>query len=301
MENKMKRTKEPPGIEVYYDTLTEIFRLQSGIMTATLTHSGERGRNDEQYLRDFLKKTLPNRFSIGTGFVVSANPSTPRSGQNDIVISDQYWNPSLYNELAAEVYPVETVYATIEVKGVLEKARKGRKKTTDLDDSLSNIAKIRTLAKHKKYIEYAARPKKSDSQEKKVIEPNYFEMSLPPRAYVFAYAKKGWRTLNDFRLDLEEHLGQHPDAHLHGIVLLEKNWFAFQESYNSPISVQAFEGNALIRFINTLLRGIQSMPMAIASIDDYHRAGLLESVLAGDYQESAFMGDPEPPDATYEE
>ncbi len=43
----MKRTKEPPGLEVYYDTLKEIFRLQSGIMTATLTHSGERGRNDE--------------------------------------------------------------------------------------------------------------------------------------------------------------------------------------------------------------------------------------------------------------
>lgn len=296
----MKRTKESPGITVYYNTLTEIFRLQSGIMTATLTHSGERGRNDEQYLRDFLKKILPNRFSIGTGFIVSSDQSTPGSGQNDIVISDQYWNPSLYNELAAEVYPVETVYATIEVKGVLEKARKGRKKETDLDATLSNFAKIRKLAKHKKYVEYTARPKNSGSHEKHVIEPNFFSLSLPPRTYIFAYAKKGWRTIADFRLDLEEHLKKHPDAHLHGIVILQKNWFAFQESYNSPVLVQAFEGNALIRFVNTLLRGIQSMPMAIASIDDYHRAGLLKSVLAGDYQESAYMGDQEPPDATYE-
>ncbi len=297
----MHRTKESPGIKVYYDTLTKIFRLQSGIMTAALTHSGERGRNDEQYLRDFLKKILPNRFSIGTGFVVSSDLSTPPSGQNDIVISDQYWNPSLYNELAAEVYPVETVYATVEVKGVLEKARKGRKKATDIDAAFANIAKIRKLAKHKKYVEYTAHPKNCDRQEKKVIEPNYYKMVLPPMAYIFAYAKKGWRTLNDFRLDLEEHLGRHTDAHLHGIVVLEKNWFAFQESYNSPVSVQAFEGNVLIRFVNTLLRGIQSIPMAIASIDDYHRAGLFESVLAGDYQESAYMGDPEPPDAAYEE
>ncbi len=297
----MKRTKEPPGLEVYYDTLKEIFRLQSGIMTATLTHSGERGRNDEQYLKDFLKKILPSRFSIGTGFVVSAHPSTPRSGQKDIVISDQYWNPSLYNELAAEVYPVETVYATVEVKGVIERARKGRKKATDLDNTLSNIAKIRTLAKNKKYVEYAARPKNQYNQERKVIEQNYFETSLPPRAYIFAYAKKGWRKLEDFRLDLKEHLERHIDAHLHGIVLLDKDWFAFQESYTSPVSVQAFKGNALLRFINTLLRGIQSMPMGIASIDDYHRAGLLESVLAGDYQDSSYSGDPEPMDASYED
>lgn len=297
----MRRTKKSPGLKLYYDTLTEIFRLQSSIMTSVLTHSGERGENDEQYLRDFFKKILPNRFSIGTGFVVSSDLSAPSSGQNDIVISDQYWNPSLYIEMAAGVFPIETVYATIEVKGVLEKCRKGRKKISDLDSAFSNIAKIRALAMHKKYVKYTSREKNTNEPGKKVVYPQYYTMTLPPRAYIFAYAKKGWRNLNDFREDIEEHLRRHPNAHLHGVVLLEKDWFAFQESYDPHVTVQAFEGNALIRFINTMLRGIQSIPMAIASIDDYHRSGLFESVIAGDPQESAFTGDYEPLDASYEE
>jgi hypothetical protein len=61
-----------------------------------------------------------------------------------------------------------------------------------------------------------------------------------------------------------------------------------------------FEDNALLRFTNTLLRGIQSMPMGIASIDDYHRTGLYEGFLAGDPSESAYPFD-EPPDTSLEE
>ena len=296
----MNRTKDSPGLKLYYDTQTEIFRLQSRIMTGVLTHSGERGRNDEQRLKEFLNKILPRRFGIGTGFVVSADIATSPSSQTDIVISDQFWNPALYGELAAGVYPVETVYATIEVKGVLQKAPKGKRGNTDLDDALANIAKIRTLAKHKKYVRYIGVDKCPDKPGNKVIQAQVFTMTISPRAYVFAYSKKGWRNLDAFRESIEEHLRRHPGAHLHGIVLLDKDWFAFQESYDPQITVHAFEGNALIRFVNTMLRGIQSIPMGIASIDDYHRAGLFESVKAGDPQESSFVGDSEPSDASHD-
>jgi len=119
-------------------------------------------------------------------------------------------------------------------------------------------------------------------------------MTQSPRSYIFAYAKKGWRTLEDFRSHLVEKLQQHILAHLHGIVILEKNWFAFQQAYTRPPVVHAFNDQALLRFTNTLLKGIQSMRMEIAWLDDYHRAGLYQGFLAGAPGESTYSGDPEP-------
>lgn len=295
----MVRRKEPPGIESYYKAQEQMFNLQSQIMTGILSHYGERGRNDEKYLVEFLKKILPHRFGLGTGFIVSSDISQTRSNQTDIIIIDKFWNSPLYQELAAEVYPIETVFATIEVKGLISKDKKGRNRKSDLDHALESISKIRELAKSKHYVSYTAMPKSEEEPDKKVVYPEYYQMSLPPRSYIFTYAKKGWRDLNAFRNHLINKLKEYPKAHIHGIIVLEKNWFAFQEAYTGEDRiVHCFDDNCLLRFTNTLLRGIQSMPMGITSIDHYHRAGLYSSVLAGDPSESAYDGDPEPSDAS---
>ena len=85
----MARTKATPGVKAYYEALQRVFELQSEVLTAALPHMGERGRNDEERFRDFLSKTLPRKFSIGTGFVVCSDPSVPQSNQNDIVVFDE--------------------------------------------------------------------------------------------------------------------------------------------------------------------------------------------------------------------
>ena len=73
---------------------------------------------------------------------------------------------------------------------------------------------------------------------------------------------ENWMILN---LILKKKLKKHRAAHLHGIVILDKNWFAFQEPYTGDeITIHVFSDNALLRFTNALLRGIQSMPMNIA-------------------------------------
>jgi len=294
----MKRTKDAPGLQLYYDALQEIFSKQSSVLTGVLTHYGERGRNDEERLRQFLSNVLPRRFSIGTGLIVSADVHQQASPQTDIIISDQFWNSPLYRELVADVYPIETVYATIEVKGLLEKAAKGRgQRKSDLDQCLEHIAAVRALAKHKTYVRYTARSKSEDEPHTKVVHSERFHISLPPRGYIFAYAKKGWRTLDAFKSDLTDKLQKHRNAHLHGIVVLDKDWFAYQEAHTgAEVRVHAFSGNSLLKFTNTLLRGIQTIPMDIASIDDYHRAGLYKSVVAGHPGDSPYLGEPEPSD-----
>jgi hypothetical protein len=59
----MVRTDKPTGVQAYYDALQKIFRLQSEILTGAIPHRGERGRNDEERLRDFLSKVLPRKLT----------------------------------------------------------------------------------------------------------------------------------------------------------------------------------------------------------------------------------------------
>src|SRR4051812_48390915 len=116
----MARTKGSPGRAAYFDALQRIFHLESEILTATLPHAGERGRNDEERARAFLARVLPRRFSVGTGFILCSDPASPPSRQNDIVIFDEVHNSPLHRELAAFVFPIESVYGIVEVKGRLQ-------------------------------------------------------------------------------------------------------------------------------------------------------------------------------------
>ena len=130
----MTRRAHSPGTTAYYEALRSIFQLESEVLTATLPHSGERGRNDEERLRAFLAKVLPRRFSIGTGFLVCSNPTLPASRQIDTVVFDEIHNSPLHRELAAYVFPIEMVYGTVEVKGLL--------KPSDLVSTLRSIAQV---------------------------------------------------------------------------------------------------------------------------------------------------------------
>lgn len=257
----MARKKQTPGVTEYYQTLQRMFRLQSEILTGVLPHPGERGRNDEERFREFLIRVLPKKFSVGTGFLVCSDVSARTSSQTDVVIFDEVQNSPLHRELAAFVYPVEIVYGTVEVKGTLEKK--------DLRKICQDIRKVRELGNHRWYVEYASRPKAPDRPEQLVVTPIEQHVNVPPRAFVFAYEKKGWRTLEDLVKSLEEVVRETP-AHIHGLAILGKDWYVSQEAYaDGGVRFQASEGNALLKFVNGMIHSIASVPMKQMSIDRY--------------------------------
>jgi hypothetical protein len=94
--------------------------------------------------------------------------------------------------------------------------------------------------------------------------------NLAPRAYLFAYATERWKRLASFEKYLTKCLADNPSAHLHGVIILDKNWFLVQEAYSETVRLQSFEDNALLRFTNSLLHNIQSFPMGMMSPDRYH-------------------------------
>jgi hypothetical protein len=258
----MARKKDPPGIKTYYETLRKIFELQSEILTGVLPHYGERGRNDEERFRDFLSKVLPRKFSVGSGFLVCSEPSIPYSSQTDVVIFDEIQNSPLHGELSSFIYPVEMVYGVIEVKGLLQRK--------DLKKILIDIEKIRNMEQHKWYINYGAKPKDPPKPDELVVDPHEFQIKLTPRAFLFAYDQRGWNKLGDFVESLKKALSENPNAHLHGVAVLSKNWFASQEAYAATgVKIHGSVDNCLLQFINKLIHSIASMPMYQMSVDRY--------------------------------
>jgi len=283
----MKRKKYSSGIPSYFDAIQKILEIQRDILTGVLPHSGERGSNDEQRLISFIKQILPQRFGVGTGFIVNSTSQGLTSKQNDIIIADEYFNSPLHRELSAQVYPIETVYAIIEVKGTISKYKKPNKKT-DLDLLLENISIIRKLSEDKKYIEYQPKPKDKEHSNQVVTKKREFSNNLPPRSYLFAYNSDDWKSIDDFIASLQAAILNHKNTHIHGAIVLNRNWFIKQKPYDDSVELIGYEDNSLLRFTVNLLHGIQSMPMSMVNLDNYYT--LLDKMPLIDTEDSGFIG-----------
>jgi hypothetical protein len=98
-------------------------------------HSGDKGENREDILRDFLSKHLPPRYGVTKGEILTSEGD--RSHSADVIIYDAVNCPVLYAERTA-ILPVEGVYGIIEVKSALSKA--------ELINALSKIKQFKELA-----------------------------------------------------------------------------------------------------------------------------------------------------------
>lgn len=252
-----------PSIRNYYSALQDQFRLQSSVLTDVLPHAGERGRNNEERFREFLGRILPKKYSVGSGFVICSEPSVPVSSQTDVVLFDEFHNSPIHRELASHVYPVEMVYGTVEVKGRLEKR--------DLQKIFEDIARMRALGEHRYYISYKSVAKSESQPAKQVVGHAELYSKVPPRAFVFAYEQRGWKTLDYFLESLKEAYREKP-THIHGLAVLDSDWFVTQEAYaKEPPKYHASEGDALLNFVNVMMHSIGSVKMMQMSIDRYYR------------------------------
>lgn len=263
-----RKQAEPrsPGVVSYFEALARQFQYQAEVLSGVLPHYGERGANDEERVREFLRRSLPKRFSIGTGFIVCSDPVLPPSSQTDVVIYDEIDNAPLHEELVASVYPVEMVYGAIEVKRTLRSA--------DLSKILADIEEVRRLATHRYYRRYVGEPKHPDQPEKRVNRVKEFNRPTPaPRSFVFAYTQSSWKTVDGLLKSLTR-ASKRASAHIHGLVILENNWYVAQEAHASGgPTFHAYTEDALMRFVAALVHSVSSIRMYPCSIDRYLDAG----------------------------
>jgi hypothetical protein len=87
------------------------------------THHPSAGGNRERLVGEFLEKHLPHRFHISSGIVISGEGEF--SNEADLVVVDALNNAPLYGGSPSELWPVEAVFALVEVKTSLTPSQLG--------------------------------------------------------------------------------------------------------------------------------------------------------------------------------
>ena len=109
---------------------------------------GERGRENELALAQVLSSLIPQRFGTGSGPLIDA--ADKQSGQVDVVIFEHAVEATLFAQTTQLLYPIETVYATIEVKTKL--------RAEDLFEFQDKTMKLRSLTAGRPHLDGSTAP-----------------------------------------------------------------------------------------------------------------------------------------------
>jgi hypothetical protein len=153
----------------YYQGITQQLRSEVDFINSLFEHQGVKGEGNEAALRELLKKFIPTRYGVGTGVVIDRHGKPSR--QCDIIVYDIFLYPSLLALTSIHLFPVDLVYATIEVKTTLN--------AQTAKEALENIASVRRLD----YIQAEFVDQELDGTD--LVEG--FRKTEPPIGVIFAY------------------------------------------------------------------------------------------------------------------
>lgn len=122
-------------LQQYYQGVVQQLRSEVDLINALFQHQGVKGEGNESVIRDLLTRFIPKRYGISTGVIIDRHGNHSR--QCDIVIYDSFLYPSLLSLTHSHLFPVDIVYAVIEVKTTLN--------SQSSKESLQNIASVRSL------------------------------------------------------------------------------------------------------------------------------------------------------------
>jgi len=122
-------------IHTYFVGLTKQIQAELEYMNDIIKHMGEKGRANEKILRDMLIKFLPKKYHIGSGIIIDREGNS--SKQCDVIIYDKEYHPDFFGQRSTVLYPVDVVYASIEVKTTLDQ--------TEIKNAIENIISVKSL------------------------------------------------------------------------------------------------------------------------------------------------------------
>jgi len=122
-------------IDSYYQAIMTGIEAEVLAINGLFNHQGVKGTGNENVLLELLNKYLPKKYGVSTGVVVDRHGNQSR--QCDIVIYDRLNYPELFSLTSAKFFPIDFVYATIEVKTTLDKSK--------MTEAIENIQSVQTL------------------------------------------------------------------------------------------------------------------------------------------------------------
>lgn len=135
--NGDKTKPKPVGTLPDYlaDVATELGRNSRRIARDFAKHRPSAGTNREDLVAKFLESHLPERFGVSSGLIIS--PTGQFSKEADVLIVDRLNNAPLYRNARSKLWPVEAVYALVEVKTQLT--------PTTIRDSMEKCQRFKSL------------------------------------------------------------------------------------------------------------------------------------------------------------
>ena len=127
----------PFNLEQTMDSIASKMRIDFENLTTQIEHRELKGRAREIVMKHFLKKYLPPALGVESGEIISSGGGV--SKQMDIIIFDKFRCPILLREDEVHMFPVESVYAVIEVKSLLD--------SSELEDGIKKIKSVKELSK----------------------------------------------------------------------------------------------------------------------------------------------------------
>lgn len=230
-------------------------------------HQGEKGRFNENQIQKVLRRLLPKKMDIGTGFIACSDANRSISAQQDIVIYDSLENVTLFHDEMFDIFPIESVYGTIEVKTTLN--------VSELEKSFTANRKMRDMAENtgKYYRVSVAKERVSGSGE---FVTEYFEVrdTLSPRFFMFCYSCD-WINFETLKKNFED-LSTRTGAHCHGLCVLEKDWFICRNPYDKneykqPEISFSRDANGFSIFCSRVSTALTSMKVYQANLDRYEK------------------------------
>lgn len=122
----MKDEPDKKFLNRYFQSIYDKLEADALLFNRKLPHEGLKGSENEQALADVLRNFLPTRYGVEVNaLVIDRNGAVSR--QCDIVIYDDVQFPKYFRK----VFPIEIVFAVIEVKTELSKQQVDAAKTNE--------------------------------------------------------------------------------------------------------------------------------------------------------------------------
>lgn len=136
-KKKAKKPKavSPPKFDDYWQLRMEGATSRLKAAQQIVSHTGTRGSLAENLLRELIREFLPQRWAVGTGFIMSADRK--RSNQVDVLVYDQLTTSPIYRDGELVILSPGAAHVAIEVKSYLNKEEIGK--------AYNNIWSVKTV------------------------------------------------------------------------------------------------------------------------------------------------------------
>lgn len=198
-----------PSLNGFYDIEETRLRARLDGVRLALSHAGEKGRVLENEAAAFVRSILPPEYGVSTGFIAYCEDGEIRmSSQLDIIIYDAVRGSPLIRYETCSIFPLEIVYAYIEVKASLDISK--------LSDITIKNREIRTMRQRWYWHPSCGSPPET------VL---YDDKWLPIRSFVFSFESRIGEARALART-LRSELAKAPEAHLHGVFIAGQGFFS---------------------------------------------------------------------------